>query len=106
MSKKNKVAKKEKEKPAPHLETVINLDSVRWAAGRGRHSYNDEDNITFLKDSMALTTEQLIEKYGLKKSSLYSRLSNLRKRLLEKVQGGDQALLERLQAEGLLINKV
>ncbi len=104
MSVKKKSTVKTAKEPA-HLITQVNLDHIQWAAGRSRRSYNESDGIAFLKDTKDLTTDQLTEKYGLKKSSLYSRISNTKKRFIERIREGNNDLLQKLQSEGLLVEK-
>lgn len=104
MSQKKKNNGKSAKTPT-QLITQVNLDCVQWTAGRSRRSYSESDGIAFLKDTKDMTTEQLTEKYGLKKSSLYSRISNTKRRFFEKIREGNTDLLEKLQSEGLLVDK-
>jgi len=104
MSSKKKTKEKTAKEPA-HLVPHVCLDNIQWTAGRSRHSYSEADLISFLKDTKELTTEQMIDKYGLKKSSLYSRVSNTKRRFLTLIREGNAALFEKLQSEGLLVEK-
>ena len=105
MSVKKKTTVKKEKEPA-YLVTQVNLDHIQWTAGRSRRSYSEADGIAFLKDTKDMTTEQLIEKYSMKKSSIYSRISNLKRRFLTQIREGNKELLGKLQAEGLLAEKV
>jgi hypothetical protein len=92
-------------KASTRLVTQVNLDNIQWTAGNSRKSYSEEDSIAFLKETKEMNTNQLVEKYALKKSSLYSRISNTKKRFMDEIKNGNKQLLERLQSEGLLIER-
>ena len=102
MSKPKTVQKKKEVKTV----VVKNLDNVVWAGNKTRQRYDDDQNIALLTDALTLTTEQMIDKYKLKKGSLYARQSILRKKFFQRAQEGDTALLEKLQNAGLLVDKV